>query len=46
MDYTEWMLWKAGLVVLAAFCWGVFCGVTGRPLGRVPPDSRTEAGQD
>jgi len=32
MDYTDWLLLKAGVVLLAAFLWGVWCGITGRPL--------------
>jgi hypothetical protein len=32
MDYIEFKLWKAGLFVLAAFIWGIWCGITGRSL--------------
>ena len=29
---TEFMLWKAGILVFLAFIWGIYCGLTGRPL--------------
>lgn len=32
MDYTEYLIAKAGLIVLAAFAWGLFCGLTGRSM--------------
>lgn len=32
MDYTDFMLWKLGAMAFAAFCWGLFFGVTGRPM--------------
>jgi len=32
MDYIEFKFWKLGALILAAFVWGIFCGVTGRPL--------------
>ena len=33
MDYLTFLLVKAGLLVLAAFVWGLYCGATGRPMG-------------
>lgn len=33
LDYIDFMLWKAGVLCVAAFGWGIYCGVTGRPLG-------------
>lgn len=42
MDYTDWLLLKAGALALAAFVWGVYCGATGRPLsGRRLPNSKS-----
>ena len=41
MSYLELKLWGAGAFVLAAFVWGLCCGLTGRPLGRERPDIRT-----
>lgn len=47
MAYTgpmpEWMIWKALALVFAAFCWGVYCGFTGRPLnGQQPGPERRD----
>ena len=36
MEFTDYMLWKAGAMVLAAFVWGVYCGLTGRELSGEP----------
>lgn len=33
-DYMTFVLWKAGVLCVLAFVWGVYCGATGRPLGR------------
>ena len=32
MDYIEFMLWKAGLLVLCAFIWGLYTGFNGCSL--------------
>jgi hypothetical protein len=32
MEFTDYMLWKAIAILIAAFAWGVYCGFTGRPL--------------
>jgi hypothetical protein len=40
MDYIEFKLWKAGLLIFAAFVWGLYCGITGRPLGPVQRDNQ------
>ena len=32
MSYIEYKLWKAGVVVFLAFCWGLYCGMTGRDM--------------
>lgn len=40
MEISEFMLWKAGVMVALAFIWGIYCGVTGRPLGREQSDSQ------
>ncbi len=44
MEFTDYMLWKALAIVAAAFVWGLYCGLTGRPLGRERPDN--QAAQD
>lgn len=36
MGFVEFMLAKAAVVVVLAFAWGVYCGLTGRSLGRAP----------
>jgi hypothetical protein len=38
MDYSDYLWIKFGLVVFAAFIWGIYCGLTGRPLGREQTD--------
>jgi len=43
MSYTEWLIYKLIGMVVLAFIWGIFCGVTGRPLWRARSDK--EAGQ-
>jgi hypothetical protein len=43
MEFTEFMLWKAGALVLAAFVWGIFCELTGRSLGGELSDSQAAA---
>jgi hypothetical protein len=45
MEFTDFILWKAGAIVAAAFVWGLFCGITGRPLGREPSDSQAGLAQ-
>lgn len=42
MEFTDYLLWKAGILIAAAFVWGIYCGVTNRPLGRVQHDSQTD----
>lgn len=32
MDYLDYMLAKAAVMIALAFVWGVFCGFTGRNL--------------
>jgi hypothetical protein len=44
MSHIDYLLWKALGLVFLAFCWGVYCGITGRPLGPEPRDN--QAGQD
>jgi hypothetical protein len=46
MDYIEFVLWKAGALVLAAFVWGLYCGLTGQPLTPGRRGSRTAQDQD
>lgn len=40
MDYLDYMLWKLAGMAFLAFCWGLYCGITGRPLGREQRDSQ------
>lgn len=42
MDYLEFKLWKAGVLVFLALCWGIWRGFTGQPLVRGQSDSQTE----
>jgi hypothetical protein len=30
MEFTDWMLIKAGVLVVCAFIYGLWCGFTGR----------------
>lgn len=47
MEMSEFMLWKAGVMVALAFVWGLYCGITGRPLGpREPIDTPTDERKD
>jgi hypothetical protein len=46
MEISEFMIWKALVMVALAFIWGIYCGFTGRPLGREPRDSPTDAQKD
>jgi hypothetical protein len=39
MDYLDWMLLKAGVVLLGAFVWGFFCGKNGLELNGQPQDT-------
>jgi hypothetical protein len=43
---TTYMLIKAGLVVFAAFCWGIYCGLNGRSLGGGRHDSQQDQTRD
>lgn len=40
MSYTEFMLWKLGALVLAAFIWGFLCEWTGRELNGQKKEDR------
>lgn len=33
MEFLDYMLLKLCVFGFAAFCWGVYCGITGYPLG-------------
>jgi hypothetical protein len=37
MEFTEFMLWKAGIILIAAAVWNFWIHVTGRHL---PPEDR------
>lgn len=43
MDYTDYLIVKFIVLVVGAFVWGIYCGVTGRPLGPGPRDSQDRA---
>lgn len=45
-DYLSFMLWKAGLLVLAAFLWGLFCGLSGRSMRSGRRDTQVERVRD
>ena len=51
MTFTDYMFLKLALFTIAAFVWGLYCGLTGRdmatgqPPGRAPPDSQAGPGQ-
>ena len=40
MDYTDFLLLKLALFTVAAFVWGLWRGLNGQPLGRVPYDNQ------
>ena len=40
MEFTDYLLWKAGILIAGAFVWGIYCGVTNRPLGRAQNDTQ------
>ena len=44
VEFTDYMLWKAGAIVAAAFVWGLYRGFTGRSEHSERPDS--QAAQD
>ena len=43
MDYMDWVMWKFIALCAAAFGWGIYCGVTGRPLGSASHEDQTAA---
>lgn len=45
MDFLDYMWAKLAFFVIAAFVWGIYCGVTGRPLGGAPRDSQAGEAQ-
>lgn len=42
MQYSDYLWIKLGVFVLLAFLWGLYCGITGRPLGRGKSESQEE----
>lgn len=46
MDYLEFALWKLGLFGLAAFVWGVFCGLNGLSLRGEPLEGPSAEARD
>ena len=32
MEFTDWLIIKFIVLVIAAFIWGIYCGATVRPL--------------
>lgn len=45
MDYETWLWVKFGLIVLAAFLYGLFGGLRGQQSGQGQPGSQTAEGQ-
>jgi hypothetical protein len=41
MEYIDFVLWKALALVVAAFIYGLWRGLTGRPLGQARSDTDT-----
>jgi hypothetical protein len=41
MDYLDYKLAKAGVLVLMAFCWGIWRGISGQPLSRGQSDTQS-----
>ena len=41
MDYVDFMIWKAIVLVIAAFIWGVYRGATGQPLSLERKEDRS-----
>ena len=46
MDYIEFKVWKLVALAVLAFGWGLYCGLTGRPLVPGRRDNQTALGQD
>lgn len=46
MEISDYMLWKAIIIVIGAFLWGLYCGLTGRSMRLGPPDSQAGQTQD
>jgi hypothetical protein len=46
MEFTDWLIWKAVALVVAAFFWGIYCGLTGRPLSLEPNEEEAAESQD
>ena len=44
--FTDYLIWKAIAIVVAAFIWGIWRGFNGLPLGVERPDSPTEPKPD
>jgi hypothetical protein len=32
MEFTDYMLWKALVLLVIAFVWGIYCGINDLPL--------------
>ena len=43
MSFTDYMVVKLLVMVFLAFCWGVFCGITGRNLRGEPHAKGSDA---
>jgi hypothetical protein len=46
VEITDYMLWKALVLVGLAFLWGLLRGFTGKSLEREPPDAPPVGGSD
>jgi hypothetical protein len=44
VDYTDFLIAKLIVIAVGAFVWGVYCGVTGRPLWQEQPDQPSKEG--
>lgn len=45
VEFTDYMLIKAIVLIVLAFAWGIYCGIKGLELnGRPPAEGQSEAG--
>ena len=45
MEFSDYLIWKAVIIVIAAFIWGLYCGLTGRSMRLGPPDNQAAQSQ-
>lgn len=46
MEFTDYMIWKAVVLGVLAFAWGLYRGFNGQPLGLEPHDKPTDERQE